>query len=358
MRVLHVTDHYPPVMGGIESHVCELSEQQSRRGHDVSVLTSTPRRADGRISTDVGPTRVWRAGSLLEGLRFDIGGYDLVHAHLSVVAPFSGPLTGVFARRGVPTVVTVHSLWNGMGPVPRWGAELSRLRRAPVTWTAVSPVAAEQVRVRLPAHLQVGVLPNAVSTRPRDTTPVHDGRLRLVSTMRLAARKRPLELLRVVEALRREVPVQLTLVGDGPLRPKVEQLVRRLGLSSAVQITGRVEPAVVRERLADSDVYVAPAVLESFGLAALEARCVGLPVVGRARTGLTGFVRDGIEGFLGDTDADLLGALRDLAVDHDLRHWISEHNRTVPSEMTWTRALDAHDEVYAAALGDVVVRQR
>ena len=37
-------------------------------------------------------------------------------------------------------------------------------------------------------------------------------------------------------------------------------------------------------RLLASDVYVAPAILESFGLAALEARCVGLPVVGGPTT--------------------------------------------------------------------------
>ncbi|NUS52434.1 MAG: glycosyltransferase family 1 protein, partial [Nocardioidaceae bacterium] len=92
MRILHVTDHYPPVTGGIESHVAALATRQALRGHDVTVLTSTPRRAEGRVSADDGPVTVVRARSLLDGRRTDVRDTDLVHAHLSVVAPFTAPV--------------------------------------------------------------------------------------------------------------------------------------------------------------------------------------------------------------------------------------------------------------------------
>ncbi len=350
MRILHVTDHYPPVLGGIETHVSSLAERQAER-HDVTVLTSTPRRADGRIGDDSGRVHVIRARSLVEGLRTDVTRFDLIHAHISVVAPFTAPVTALFARRGVPTVVTVHSLWNGMGPFPRWGAGLSGLRSAPVRWTAVSPVAAEQVRVRLPSGARVGVLANAVDLAPRASTPTADRPLRLVSTMRIAARKRPLELLHAFDRLRRTtaVPVNLTLVGDGPLRPRVERSIRRRGLTDCVRLTGRVEPSSVHALLASADVYVAPAILESFGLAALEARTVVLPVVGLSGTGLTGFVREGVEGLLCDGDGELVDAMRTLLEDNRLRRWISEHNRTVPSDLTWARALVTHERVYDEA---------
>lgn len=353
MRILHLTDHYPPVIGGIERHVAGLAERQARRGDRVTVLTSTPRRADGHTSADVGPVHVLRAASLFDGFRTDVGRFDLVHAHVSVVAPFSAPLTGVFARRGVPTVVTVHSLWNGMGPFPMWAAAVSGLRSAPVTWTSVSPVAAEQVRRRLPGQARVRVLPNAVEVPALAKPRAEDGVVRLVSTMRVAARKRPLELVRVFDRVRRStsVPLRLTIVGDGPLRPKVEQLIRRLRLADDVRVTGRVDAARVLGLLAASDVYVAPAVLESFGLAALEARSVGLPVVGRTGTGLSGFIQEGVEGLLCDSDAEMVEALADLVEDDDLRRWIGAHNRTVPADMTWARSLRAHDRVYAQALG-------
>ena len=44
MRILHVTDHYPPVLGGIETHVATLAARQAARGDEVIVLTSTPPR--------------------------------------------------------------------------------------------------------------------------------------------------------------------------------------------------------------------------------------------------------------------------------------------------------------------------
>ena len=353
MRVLHLTDHYPPVMGGLEAHVAGLAHRPALRGDSVTVLTSTPRTADGHTSDDEGPVRVIRVRSLLEAMRFDVERFDLVHAHVSVVAPFTSPLVGVFARRGVPTVVTVHSLWSGMGVVPKLAAALSGMRTAPVVWTAVSDVAAEEVRRRLPRGSRVHVVPNAVEAPARAATPDRDGDVRLVSTMRIAHRKRPLELLRIFDDVRNavEVPVTLTVVGDGPLRGGMERLAGRLGVDERLWITGRVTPARVLDVLARSDVYVAPAVLESFGLAALEARGVGLPVVGRLGTGLRDFIEQGVEGLLCPTDDEMTAALVTLVQDQTLRRRLSEHNRCVAHDMTWPRSLRAHDGVYSVARG-------
>lgn len=362
MRILLLTDHYLPVLGGIETHVAALAARQAARGDDVTVLTVTPASADGRHSDDAGPVTVRRARSVFEGAQMDFTSYDLVHTHVSVVAPFSSPLAALAARQGVPTVVTVHSLWNGMGPVPAVAASLAGLRRAPILWTAVSRAAADQLSIRLPGRPEVRVISNAVEVAPRDLTPRRhsDGPVRLVSTMRIARRKRPLQLLRMFDALRRStaLPVLLTIIGDGPLRPRVEQHLSRARLRDAVTVTGRLEPAEVLGTLAESDLYVAPAVLESFGLAALEARCVGLPVVGRAGSGMSEFVRDGLEGWLCGSDVEMVNRLRDLVDNAGLRLRVSEHNRTTPSAMTWANALDHHDAAYALALSKVRSTQR
>lgn len=354
MRILHVSDHYLPVLGGIETHVAGLAGRQVARGDDVTVLTNAPRTADGRRVDDSGPVTVRRVRSTLEGFGVDFAAFDVVHVHLSVLAPFSAPVAALAARRGAPTVVTVHSLWNGMGPIPAAAAGLAGLRSAPVHWTAVSQVAADQLGRRLPRGTHVQVLPNAVDVAPRPRTPGHrhDGTVRLVSTMRIARRKRPTQLLGMFDALRRsvDVPVRLTIVGDGPLRHRLERRLRHAGLQDAVTLTGRVEPVDVRNILAGADLYVAPAVLESFGLAALEARCVGLPVVGHSGTGMTEFVSDGVEGLLCTSDADMVTRLRGLVEDHQLRRRISEHNRTVTTPLTWENTLARHETTYTRAV--------
>jgi glycosyltransferase involved in cell wall biosynthesis len=233
------------------------------------------------------------------------------------------------------------------------GVALSGMRSAPVVWTAVSRVAAYEVRRRLPAGSRVHVIPNAVDAPPRPATPVSGDEVRLVSTMRVARRKRPLELLRIVDRVRdaTSTPISLTVVGDGPLRAGMERLARRLDLDDCVRVTGRVAPADVMGLLARSDVYVAPAVLESFGLAALEARGVGLPVVGRLGTGLADFIEDGVDGLLCASDIDLADGLVALVDDVALRRRMSDHNRTVEHGMSWTRSLDRHEGIYALARG-------
>jgi glycosyltransferase involved in cell wall biosynthesis len=359
VRVLHVSDHYPPVLGGIERHVAALAERQALRGDDVAVLTSSRATADGRHSEDSGTVAVRRVRSRREVSIAELAAYDVLHAHVSVVAPFTAPLVAAAARRGVPTIVTVHSLWSRMGPLPAAAARLAGLRTAPVRWTSVSGVAAVDLAARLPAGTEVEVLPNAVDVRPRPRTPdaLPGDPVRLVSTMRIARRKRPLALLRAFELLARtvDVPLELTMVGDGPRRPEVERLLDRSAVGHLVTVTGRVEPDEVLGLLARADVYVAPAILESFGLAALEARSVGLPVVGRADNGLTDFVRHEREGLLCPSDEGMVSALRRLVHDTDLRHRMSEHNRTVAPSQTWAQTLADHDTAYARTVDDSVV---
>ncbi len=367
MRILHVTDHYPPVLGGIEAHVHALARRQAARGDEVTVLTSTQADADGRHADDTGDVQVHRVvpvvrGGVAEGHRVDTAGFDVVHAHISLVAPFTSPVAARIARRGTPTVVTVHSLWRGMGLPAIAHADGAGLRGAPLTWTAVSRVAARQLGRWLPRRTGIGILANAVDVAARPVTPVSvgDRPVRLVSTMRIARRKRPRQLLGMFAELCRstDVPVQLTVIGDGPLRPRLEQEAERAGLAERIEVTGRVEPDEVIGRLAQGDLYVAPAVLESFGLAALEARCVGLPVVGHAASGMADFVHDGVDGWLCGSDAGIVERLQLLVEDPLLRWEVSEHNRTTPSPLTWEHALDQHDRVYDQAASRAGARRR
>lgn len=355
MRILHLSDYYLPRLGGIETHVAELARRQAAAGHQVAVTTLTPALAEGQDEADDGPVQVRRVSSLVGALD-DVRSFDMVHGHVSAVSTFAAPLTAAATRRGVPALVTVHSLWDGLGPLPRLAVEASLLRGAPVVWSAVSRVAARQVADRLPAGQRVHVLPNAVEVAPRRGTPVSASLVSLVSTMRLARRKRPLQLVEMFAALRAAtaVPVRLTIIGEGHLRGVLERRVRRLGLADAVTVTGRLDPGDVLGVVARSDVYVAPATLESFGLAALEARSLGLPVVGRTQTGLEDFVVDGQHGLLRDSDRGVVRAMRDLVEDPALRLRLAEHNRTTSSGLDWSRSLERHGMAYRAAAGQAI----
>src|SRR6185312_7852985 len=99
-----------------------------------------------------------------------------------------------------------------------------------------------------------------------------------------------------------DVALRLDILGEGPAERAMRRVVRRSGMGDWVDLPGRVTPAELRARYSNADLYVAPARLESFGIAALEARAAGLPVVARSDGGVQEFVRDGVEGLLAADD--------------------------------------------------------
>jgi glycosyltransferase involved in cell wall biosynthesis len=221
--------------------------------------------------------------------------------------------------------------------------------------SAVSDVAAEPLRRLVGPGAAVGVLPNGIDVARWAVGPLvrEPGPLRLVTAMRLAARKRPAALVGLVaEAERRAGPgsVSLTVLGDGPDRRKVETLVRERGLDW-VSLPGRVSRDELRERYAVADVYLSPARLESFGIAALEARTVGLPVIGRSGSGVGEFVTDGVNGLVVSSDSEMTDAIARLAADPEevarLRRFNVEH----PPDQEWSRVAALAVAEYQRAVG-------
>jgi glycosyltransferase involved in cell wall biosynthesis len=232
----------------------------------------------------------------------------------------------------------------------RWG-------RWPVAWTAVSELAAAPLRRIVGRRGTVGILPNGVEPADWKVRPVvRDAREVLaVSVMRLEPRKRPLALLRTVRRARRRLPdgvrLRLVVVGEGPMRARLERLVRRHGLEADVELPGRLDRAGIRELYRRADVYVAPATLESFGIAALEARCAGLPVLARRRTGIADFVTPGVDGLLAGSDRAMARDLALVAADPGLRERLTRHNRSVRPPAGWGEVLHSCELAYKTARG-------
>ena len=102
--------------------------------------------------------------------------------------------------------------------------------------------------------------------------------------------------------------------------------------------------------LRQASVFVAPAELESFGIAALEARSLGLPVVAHADSGVREFIDHGIDGLLGADDDEMAAHLASLVTDDALRSALTIHNSLVPPRHDWPRALDRTDDLYVEAM--------
>ncbi|HOZ58173.1 MAG TPA: glycosyltransferase family 4 protein [Nakamurella multipartita] len=364
----HISDCFVPRLGGIEIQVNDLTRRQQAQGLTPEVITATPlpRRMAGRTF----PVPIHRFGIPLpaeiannpipsrpirKALR--AGNYDLVHVHAGVGSPFAAAGVRVALELGFPVAVTVHCLparFRLPDSLTPWATpEIARR----IALSAVSQAAAAPLRARTGGP--VTVVPNGLDPQDWAIEPVErdPAVVEVVSTMRLSVRKRPLPMLAMVRAAQTRltqqqspVTLRLTVFGDGKLMPRMRRYVHRHQMTDTVRLAGRVDRAELTEIYRRADVFLAPAHLESFGIAALEARCAGLPVVAMRATGITEFVADRQEGLLADDDAQMSDALVELAADAGLRASIAEHNRTTAPPTAWSTVLATVEREYQRAM--------
>jgi glycosyltransferase involved in cell wall biosynthesis len=363
LKVALVCDWYHPRLGGIERHLQDLAATLVAAGHDVVVITPTPGAdcVDGirvrRISAPVAPRfgfLVTPGGIRAVGDALDDECVDVAHCHVSIVSPAAMGGAAQSVRRGVPTVVTFHSIVPQTHVLARAARTALGTAQWPARFSAVSERVAREVRPISPAEITVlsnGIDVNAWRMEP---VPRSDDTVRLISVMRLNAKKRPLKLVDLMRALNARLPkdrsVRLTIVGDGPERARLQRAIARHGLNDQIQIVGRRTQPEIRELLAASDVFVLPTVRESFGIAALEARCAGLPVAAMKESGVASLIEHRREGLLAESDVELATNVAMLVFDRELRAAIADNNRRTSPPFDWPRTLDAHLAIYREAI--------
>ncbi len=365
MKIAMICDWFSPRLGGVEMHLHDLSRQLTGQGHEVRIITSTPGEAqddglpihrlnsprfpgyDGFAFT---PAAFRRLKNILTQEHF-----DLVHTHISIVAPigWAGAFQGV--QLGLPTVATFHSRLNHCRPL------LSMLNIGlgwsgwPVVFSAVSRTLADEFH-SLVGPRTVHVLPNGVDPEfwRISHPPLDDRTIQIVSVMRLDKRKWAGPLIRMVPELLAALPpgrrLKLTIIGDGPHQPRIRRLIESLKLNDTVELLGRKPRTFIRDFFTRSHIFVLPSPLESFGLAALEARCAGLPVVARSQAGVSHFIQSGREGLLAGSDRELAECIQRLMLDADLRASIAAYNRRTPVSYGWSEVVPVHLETYRKAL--------
>ena len=384
VRIVHVSDCYAPRVGGIESQVQDLATHQAQAGHAVHVLTATALEkgaaAEGcnryrASTTEAAGLRVHRLASpIVFGLPIHPRGRalvrralsilepDVVHIHAGVVSPFA--FDGARAARdlGLPFAITWHCMLDGVEQAVSLGARATGWDTAPFAPSAVSSVAADRVAEAL-QRPDVSVLPNGLDLEPwlaaaaSPEPPERGDLLRVMATQRLAPRKRALPLVQLVarasERLGRDEAgrprIHLTVAGSGPAKSSLSSEVAAAGLDDTVSLLGRVPRELLPTLYRAQDVFVAPAKLEAFGIAALEARAAGLAVVGNAGTGITEFVADGVDGLLAATDEEIEDALVRLGTEPGLLAGIRAHNAAIAPSVAWGDVLVRADELYARA---------
>jgi glycogen(starch) synthase len=360
-------------IGGMQNHTAQLTRALAALGVEQEVITHHPpgatkteRLCSGAIVHRFGLPIPWcrqlySAPAAVAALRL-AHRFHLVHAHqgedLAVL-----PIALAAARlASLPLVVTLHTslrhTFSGPGhrghvlSAAGGGIEAAVCRRASAM-IALSGRLAEALREEGVPAKRIRVVPPGVNSSEfaaagEDPFPElpHP---RVVFVGRLVHQKGVDTLLAAAARMRRQ-DAPILLVGDGPLRPKLEASIREGGLAGRVQILGFRSHAEIPGILCHSDVFCLPSRFEEVSSALLEAMRAGLPTVATSVGGIPE-VLDGAGRLVApDAPGSLAQAIDELLSDSALAARLAARARERAARYEWGQLAREVLEIYRATL--------
>lgn len=297
-RTLIVTNDFPPRIGGIESFIEEIARLLD---DDVAVYTSGPPGASGTDQRRAFP--VVRDGSMLLpnratsrraiGLLRHFGASRVVFGAAAPLGLMAPTLRAAGAER-IVALTHGHEVWWASVPAAR--QMLHRIAEGCDHLTTISAYTERRIAPALSLAARSRILrlaPPIDGERFCPSTSSEPGSrgMRCVATGRFVTQKGFLTLVRAWRGVLENLgsgpaAPQLILIGDGPLRNRIERLTRDLRLTQHVHLTGALPREQVVTQLQNATVFALPVRTrfaglnpEGLGLAAIEAAACGLPVL-------------------------------------------------------------------------------
>ena len=356
LRLLAITNDFPPTVGGIENYEYSLI---SRWDPDkVCVLTRWVPGCEEFDSKLAFPVVRVPVGTLLptaDLLKKAVGlirseKYEAVHFPSSLPLGLMG--TKLLKATGVPYCLSVH------------GGEFMLPRSIPIVRRLLARVIADAALILPESSFAEQLVDGFIEVGPpieRVTCGVDADRFRkdrskreplgfegptILSVSRLVARKGPATLIASMPAVLMHYPdARAVIVGGGPDRKRLEKLSRDLGIERSVHFAGPLPWDEVVDYYAAADVFALPT-RERFGgieteglpLVYVEAAASSLPLIGGMAGGVSDAVRDGETGFLvdGTNPAQTADAVIELLGDEALRTRMGKAARSMAeTEFSW-----------------------
>lgn len=382
MRVAIFSDTYRPRIGGVTLSVLTTAEVLRARGVDVIPFVPSPHPGAQEPNTIFFPTiRISTGGTKVRtGIPyFPRVAAQFTSANVHLVHSFSAFFIGRYGRRlavkhGLPTVLTyqtqygeyTHFLPFGKylttvsatrriikNYMPRWTRNLCNSFHCIVVPTESAADALKDVGVTsrievIPVGFDIDASPDSYKNiRSRFTIPADTFLLLYVG--RLSPEKNLPFLIRAFASARKgcDKELHLMLVGDGPERFPLEQLVRSLALDKQVTFAGEIAHEGIGDFYGSADGFVFSSVTDVQAFVVCEALMAGLPVVAVRAPGPADFITDGQEGLLtGYDETAFAQAILKLVSNLDLQIHLSQKARDLGKHFTKKQYADSLISLY------------
>ncbi|XP_043929065.1 phosphatidylinositol N-acetylglucosaminyltransferase subunit A [Protopterus annectens] len=293
-----VSDFFYPNMGGVESHIYQLSQCLIERGHKVIIVTHSYGNRKGIRYLTKGlkvyylPLKVMYNQSTATTLFHTLPLFrsifireqvTIIHAHSSFSAMAHDALFHA-KTMGLHTVFTDHSLFGFADVSSVLTNKLLTVSLCDTNHTiCVSYTSKENTVLRAGLNPEiVSVIPNAVD--PTDFTPEStrrdDNKITIVVVSRLVYRKGIDLLGGIIPELCQKYPdLHFLIGGEGPKRIVLEEVRERYQLHDRVRLLGALEHKDVQNVLVQGHIFLNTSLTEAFCMAIVEAASCGLQVV-------------------------------------------------------------------------------
>ena len=368
-----------PTFGGSGVVATELGLELSKKGHEVHFITySQPVRLE-LLGANVHfhevhvpnyplfhyqPYELALSSKIVDMVKAHQ--IDVLHVHYAIPHAYAGYMAKkMLHEEGIelPIVTTLHGTditLVGSHPFYKTAVTFSINKSDAVT--SVSQSLKEDTQRLFNTKKDITVIPNFIDLDKytpttkncqRDVLAMPDERV-ITHISNFRSVKRIPDVIHIFNAIQKEIPSKLMMIGEGPEREKAEQLCTELNIENKVVFLGNSNE--VNKILCFSDLFLLPSETESFGLSALEAMASGVPVVSSNSGGLPEVNINGVSGFLspvGDIKSMSQNAIHILKNKTDLEVF-KKGAKSTAIKFDIHQIVPAYEEIYKTALKNCI----
>jgi colanic acid/amylovoran biosynthesis glycosyltransferase len=233
--------------------------------------------------------------------------YDIIHCHFGDNGRFGITLKDLGLLKG--KVITTFYGWDCSSYLEKKGRHIYRelFARGDLILCLSEEMKLRLIQLGCPQD-KIKIHHLGIDTRKFNITynrQLTNGKVRLITVGRLVEKKGIEYGIRAFSHLANQYPdLEYYIIGDGPMRQEIEQLIYELDLFMRVHMLGSKNQDDIIKLLMQSDIFIAPSItaksgdMEGTPTVLMEAQALALPVLSTLHSGIPEVVLDGQSGYL------------------------------------------------------------
>jgi len=306
LKIAQICPRYSPDIGGVETHVKEISERLVKAGHDVEVITTDP---TGKLKKQeiINGVKVIRFKSFAPGNAYYLApqiytylkkrDYDIIHAHSYHAFPAFFASLG---RRNAILVFTPHYHRHGHTAFRDLLHKPYRFLGKIIFSRADSVICvSEYERKLIESDFEVAAktvkIPNGLNLKefkdlrqPEKSSNKDAGREKLLLYVGRLEEYKGVQY--IIQSLPELQGFRLKIIGKGPYEAELRNMAKSLGVEERVEWLKDLSRKELLECYADADIFLMLSSHEAYGITVAEALAAGTPCIVAKGSALEEFV--------------------------------------------------------------------